>query len=278
MREKSKKCKTNPPKSGPTVNPGGWVTRISPSRTVAFDVLRRVHDGAFASDLLLAKSKDLDTRDAGLASELVFGCLRYQLQLDHLIGHTRLDVEVRIALRLAIYQLRYLTRVPPHAAVAESVELTKRARKRSAAALVNAVLRKVDRTQVDWPGRAIELSCPPWLLERWDRQFGPELAATIARTFLNPPETFVAETRRIQDIGSQSIVPLLDLAPGQTFLDLCAAPGNKTAQALQHGVRAVACDLHLHRLRNVPAANCHRVVLDATNPCPSPRRSIAFCS
>ena len=254
------------------------MTRISPSRTVAFDVLRRVHDGAFASDLLLAKSSDLDTRDAGLASELVFGCLRYQLQLDHLIGHTRLDVEVRIALRLGIYQLRYLTRVPPHAAVAESVELVKRARKRSAAGLVNAVLRKVDRRPIDWPDRAIELSCPSWLLERWDRRFGPELAATIARTFLNPPETFVAETGRIQDIGSQSIVPLLDLAPGQTFLDLCAAPGNKTAQAFNMAFgpsRAIStCTACATSRPRTATASCSM----PPNPCPSPRRSIAFCS
>src|ERR1051326_2327164 len=122
---------------------------ISPSRSVAFDVLRRVHEGASAPGLLLAKSKDLATRDAGLASEIVFGGLRVQLQLDTLIDRlTRgadLDIEVRIALRMGVYQLRYLERIPAHAAVAESVELVKRAHKRSAAGFVNAVLRKIDR-------------------------------------------------------------------------------------------------------------------------------------
>jgi len=244
---------------------------ISPSRTVAFDVLRRVHEGAFAADLLLAKLQNLDSRDAGLASEIVFGCLRYQLQLDTLIGQltrsANLDIEVRIALRMGIYQLRYLERIPAHAAVAESVELVKRARKRSAAGLVNGVLRKVDRKPIAWPDRATELSCPQWLLARWDRQFGAEVTDRIARAFLEPPETYVASTGRVQDVGSQSIVPLLDLAPGQTFLDVCAAPGNKTAQALEHGVQAIACDLHLHRLRHVPE-NCRRVVLDATRPLP----------
>jgi 16S rRNA (cytosine967-C5)-methyltransferase len=71
---------------------------------------------------------------------------------------------------------------------------------------------------------------------------------------------------RVQDIGSQSIVPLLALEPDMTFLDLCAAPGNKTAQALESGVTGIACDRHLHRLRNV--AGCARVVLDATGPLP----------
>jgi 16S rRNA (cytosine967-C5)-methyltransferase len=74
---------------------------------------------------------------------------------------------------------------------------------------------------------------------------------------------------RLQDIGSQSIVPLLALEPNQTFLDLCAAPGNKTAQALESGVRAVACDIHLHRLRQV--TGCPRVVLDARQPLPFSR-------
>jgi 16S rRNA (cytosine967-C5)-methyltransferase len=246
-------------------------SRVSPARLVAFEVLRRVHDGAFASDLLLEQSKPLDSRDAGLAAEIVFGCLRYQAQLDRLITlwcATQLDIEVRIALRIGIYQLRYLDRIPRHAAVSESVELVKQSRKRSAAGLVNAVLRKINRNPVSWPDRATELSIPPWLLERWDRHFGAGTAEKIARAALTPPETYIASTGRIQDIGSQSIVPLLDLHPGMSFLDLCAAPGNKTAQALEYGVSAVACDLHWRRLRALADLPCRRVVLNGVAPLP----------
>ena len=68
---------------------------------------------------------------------------------------------------------------------------------------------------------------------------------------------------RIQDAGSQSIIPLLDLQRGMTFLDVCAAPGNKTAQALEAGVEAVAADLFISTASaRCPAAR--RVVLDAT--------------
>ena len=84
------------------------------------------------------------------------------------------------------------------------------------------------------------------------------------------PETYIASTGRIQDIGAQSIVPLLRIEPGQTFLDVCAAPGNKTAQAVEAGAEAVACDLHLHRLRALADLRCHRVVVDATQPLPFP--------
>jgi 16S rRNA (cytosine967-C5)-methyltransferase len=244
---------------------------ISPARQIAFDTLRKVSHGGYASDLLLQRSAQLDSRDAGLASEIVFGCLRYQAQLDYLISRRvprPPELEVQIALRMGIYQLRYLDRIPPHAAVGESVELVKRLGRAPAAGLVNAILRKTDRTPVPWPNRATELSMPLWLLDKWDRQFGPETSDKIAAAFLQPAQSYVASTGRIQDIGAQSVVPLLDLHPGQTFLDLCAAPGNKTAQAIQQGVRAVACDVHLHRLRQMRDLDCSLVVLDGTQPLP----------
>jgi 16S rRNA (cytosine967-C5)-methyltransferase len=272
---------------------------ISPARSVAFEILRRVEAGGYASDLLLSRSGRLESRDAGLASEIVLGSLRFQSQLDFLIGHfagrdpARLDPEVGIVLRMGIYQLRYLNRIPAHAAVGESVELVKRARKRSAAGFVNAALRKVHRDPVPFPGRATELSHPGWLLESWDRQFGAEAAAAIARANLSAPESYVRipagvdvppglvlepaelpgsfrvlkgdpKGLRVQDIGSQSVVPLLELEPGQSFLDVCAAPGNKTVQALEYGIRAVACDLHWSRLSPMRNLGCSLVVVDAS--------------
>ena len=253
---------------------------LSPARKTAFSVLHKVQGGGWASDLLRAETAALASRDAGLASEIVFGVLRFQAQLDYLIEHysgarKRLDAEVRAALRMGIYQLRYLDRVPAHAAVADSVELVKRGPKRSAAGFVNAILRKVDRGPVAWPSREIELSCPEWLLARWEKHYGAQGAAGIARAALYAPETYVrtgqlagAAYSRIQDIGSQAIVPLLALEKGQSFLDLCAAPGNKTAQALEAGVEAVACDLHFHRLAQMKTLTANLVVLDGTRGLP----------
>ncbi len=248
---------------------------VSPARAVAFATLLRTHHGAYASDLLLSLSRDLDSRDAGLASEIVFGCLRRQAQLDYLIGlrarKQKLDPEIRVALRMGVYQLRFLERVPAHAAVSESVELARHAGKRSAAPLVNAILRAIVRqgsSHPGWPDRPTELSCPAWLLARWDAHFSPELATQIALAFLEVPRTAVASTGRIQDPGSQSIVPLLDIQPGQSFLDVCAAPGNKTAQAIEAGALAIACDLHPRRLAALADLPCPRVALDATRPLP----------
>lgn len=270
---------------------------ISPARRIAFRILERVEEGGYASDLLLRESAELDSRDAGLAAQIVFGCLRRQAQLDFLIEtHTRgrkLDRAVRLALRIGLFQLRHLDRVPAHAAVGESVELVKLARKASAAGLVNAILRRAPRGDVQWPSREVALSMPEWILREWDRQFGPAVSERIAAEYLGEPETYVRNPSedtpgvqleatdvpgawrvvsgdvtglRVQDIGSQSIVPLLDLQPGQRFIDLCAAPGNKTAQAMESGVEGIACDFHLHRLRSV--SGCARVVLDASAPLP----------
>ena len=245
---------------------------ISPARTVAFDVLLRTSTGGYASDLLMTFSAGLDSRDAGLASEIVFGCLRYQPQLDAVLdprlGDRKLDPEVRIILRMGAYQLRHLDRVPAYAAVGESVELARRAGKHSAAGLINAILRHLRRGPVKWADRATALCMPAWLLERWDAHYGRAAADGIARAALEKPETAAASTGRMQDIGSQSIVPLLEIEPGHTFLDVCAAPGNKTAQAIERGARAVACDLYVRRLAALRDLPCLRVALNATRPLP----------
>jgi 16S rRNA (cytosine967-C5)-methyltransferase len=234
-------------------------------------VLQKTAKGGYATDLL--RREKAAARDIGLAESIVLGCLRYQLQLDFLISHyagksAKLDDEVRIALRMGIYQLRYLDRIPSHAAVTDSVELVKAAKKRSATGFVNAVLRKVNRDAVVWPDPATELSLPAWMLTRWQAHYGPDVAREMARAALVEPEAAInPDTGRQQDPGAQTIVPLLEVEAGMSVLDLCAAPGNKTAQIVATGARVVACDLYLRRLLMVDAT-AGRVVLDGGSPLP----------
>lgn len=244
--------------------------QLATARQVAFDVLLKtaLKDNSHAVDELRRLAAHLDSRDAGLAEEIVFGVLRHQAQLDHIIrGLARgvLDAEVRIALRMGIYQLRYLDRIPPHAAVGESVDLVKRAQKASASGLVNAVLRRITRDEIAWPDRATALSCPEWLLARWSKQFGGAAAERIAKAALERPREY-RRGDRIMDIGAQSIVPLLDLQPNDRVLDLCAAPGNKTLQIAETTPHVTACDAEWRRLRQVPVPQ--RVVLNAAEPLP----------
>jgi 16S rRNA (cytosine967-C5)-methyltransferase len=172
-------------------------TRPSPARRSAFEILRRVElEDAYASSLLGALAEELRADDRALCHELVLGVLRRRLWLDAALQHfaTRriesLDLPVRVALRIGLYQLRFLGRIPPSAAVNESVNLVRAARVKSAAGFINAVLRRATRepdydpaTDVADPVErlTIETSHPQWLIERWVDAFGFDEAAALAR-------------------------------------------------------------------------------------------------
>src|SRR6185437_6233503 len=161
--------------------------KLAPARQAAFGALLAIDRGAWSAEALAAKSAHLDSRDAALASDIVFGTLRRRGELDALIGRyssrgvDRLDPAVRVALEMALYQIRFLDRVPAHAAVNDSVELARRAGKSSAAAFVNAILRRALREPLEVPESS---STPAWLLKRWMTQFGAETALGIARASL----------------------------------------------------------------------------------------------
>jgi 16S rRNA (cytosine967-C5)-methyltransferase len=185
----------------------------SPARTAAFDILLRVErESSYASELLHSNAyATLSTPDHALVTELVMGVLRWRSLLDEAIFHAsslkKLDLEVLIALRLALYQFRYLDRIPHRAALHESVELVKRARKSSAAPFVNAVLRKlsqaplcspvppacpdVGRVVNDFSPQAISAAYahPVWLAERWTQQYGIAAAKQICRHDQTIPPT-----------------------------------------------------------------------------------------
>lgn len=179
---------------------------ISPARAAAFDILLRVdRESSYATELLHAHTlTHLSPHDHALTMELVLGVLRWRSRLDSEIAPvssqplSRLDLEILVALRLALYQLRFLDRIPKHAALHESVELVKRARKRSAAPFVNAVLRKLS-TSAPQPAHepdtaeslASTLAHPLWLVDRWIHQYGFPAASQICRHNQRIPATTI---------------------------------------------------------------------------------------
>jgi len=192
---------------------------VTPARLFAFEILRRVEEGsAFASVLLAARETELEEHDRALSHELVMGVLRRRLWLDRVIAHYAgrdpecLDLAVRIALWLGLYQLRFLSRVPASAAVNESVKLVRVARIRSADGLVNAVLRRATREPDYDPAAeltnpleqtAVRTSHPLWLIERWAKSFGiAETAAFAEANNFTPPVAF----RTIHHRGSEAEV------------------------------------------------------------------------
>ena len=160
---------------------------------------------AYASVLVAELSEsDWSREDRALAQEIVLGVLRWQGMLDYFIERysersvIRLDLPVLIALRIGLYQLRHLSRIPQSAAVNESVNLVKRARTASAGSLVNAVLRKAARHLDDIAGdgiadladrASVELSHPRWMLERWQSVFGEHETRQLAIANNAPPAT-----------------------------------------------------------------------------------------
>lgn len=209
---------------------------VSLARAAAFDILLRVEqENSYASELLHSElCSPLTAQDQALATELVMGVLRWQSSLDQAIARVssqklaRLDREVLTALRLGTYQLGWLDRVPVHAAIHESVELVKRARKRSAVPFANAVLRKLAEgtapihaplqpmLSVAEPEAIATMSAhPSWIVARWAFQFGIDTAARICAFDQSIPATavrlrFPAAEDELRREG-------IDLAPG-TFL------------------------------------------------------------
>lgn len=188
---------------------------ITPARLAAFNILKQVETGAFSSVLLAAVEPNLQPGDRALCHELVLGVLRWQLRLDKILEHfsrravESLDSPVRIALRLGLYQLRYLTRIPASAAVNESVSLVRAARLSSATALVNAVLRRATReteydpaVEVSDPIEriAIQTSHPVWLIDRWTTAFGLDHAEAFAQANnVMPPVAFRVVANRANE-------------------------------------------------------------------------------
>ncbi|HZH92448.1 MAG TPA: 16S rRNA (cytosine(967)-C(5))-methyltransferase RsmB [Pyrinomonadaceae bacterium] len=206
----------------------GGARRVSASRRAASEILRRVEDeGAFAMVLLASAGEELRADDRALCYELVLGVLRRQLWLDKLIEHyagraaASLDAPVRRALRLGLYQLRFLTRIPASAAVNESVNLAHEARLRSAANFINAVLRRATREPDYEPADgapselerlAVATSHPAWLVERWVKFFGAAEAESFARANnRTPPVAFrvnplrASEDKVISDLRAAGV-------------------------------------------------------------------------
>ncbi len=190
---------------------------VSPARAAAFEILQWVErEKSYAGELLnSARFNKLSSSDHGLATELVMGVLRWRMWLDQRLTEAssqsleRLDKEVLDALRIGVYQLKFLSRVPARAAIFESVELVKAARKRSAAAFVNAVLRKIAGdgatasaepaadifAEIEKSSGRVALAGnsahPEWLVARWVERFGMETTRQICKADQHAPATCI---------------------------------------------------------------------------------------
>ncbi len=172
-------------------------------RRAAFRILKRIEiHSAWSGPLLQALDADaFAPRDLALANELTLGTLRRARSLDAVIGSfssrplDRIDPEVRIALRLGLYQILFLDRIPPHAAVNETVKLAGRRAGGFANALLRGVLADLPRARRAAQGEgendpiarlSAAESYPPWLVTRWVERFGESRARALMQAQNRP--------------------------------------------------------------------------------------------
>lgn len=287
------------------------------AREIAFDVLMKMHRGAYSNislDAALNEAQGMDSREYALASNLVYGVTERRLTLDYLLSACldkpikKLRPEVLTVLRLGAYQLLFTDKIPDSAAVNESVQLAKGCGCQYAASLVNAVLRKVAARGLVFPeddGKAgylsVRYSCETWIAGSLLKQYGSDTARAILEASLSvPPVTLRVNTLKttadgliaalkaegveaersyiaadavnitksgvtvnklksfeqglfhVQDAACQLCCAALDVKPGQTVLDLCAAPGGKSftiAQLMENRGIVKAFDIYPHKTK-----------------------------
>lgn len=173
-------------------------------RDAALSILLAVDKNQAYSNLLLHQTIEkykIDAKDRGLLTEMTYGTLQHKLTLDYYLEpfiRGKVDLWVRWLLRLSLYQMEYLTRIPAHAAVNEAVEIAKRRGHKGIASMVNGILRSVLREGVPSTAAiqnpverlAVETSHPQWLVERWVESYGfEETAAMLHENNIPPVQT-----------------------------------------------------------------------------------------
>ena len=259
-------------------------------------------DGAYLNIALrdILSNADMDARDNALATTIALGVMKNALYLDNIIANLssvklrKLSVWIHNILRIGVYSIKFLDRIPVSATVNECVRLSRRYGHRASAGFVNAVLRAAvslgeflpeDRGSTQYI--SIKYSLPEWLVDTWKNQgYGEEFFAAMNE---EPPVTvrlntlkcdslpdefekipalphgynyvgggsventqlFKEGTIAVQDGASQTAVTALRLGKGMRVLDLCSAPGGKTAymaQLMENSGKIISCDIHEHKL------------------------------
>ena len=173
------------------------------AREAAVKTLYKIEYEDAYSNLALKEqlaASDLDTRDKAFVSALVYGAVQRKKELEYIISSfskiklKKISKYILIILKLGIYQLLYMDKIPASAAVNESVRLARRYGHASSAGFVNGILRNVDRNRGNLPkpadrleAIAVKYSFPEWLVSRWIEIFGEDFACELMSAMNEPP-------------------------------------------------------------------------------------------
>lgn len=202
---------------------------IAPAREIVCAILGKIENGRIFSDNALNSEimETVDLRDRHLVTEIVYGTLRWRSRLDYLIAAAssrpwaEVETGARTLLRMSLYQMWHMDRIPDHALVNDAVELAKRNLRRGVDRYLNGILRHLARTR-PWqePARIqsapkwIQVSLPRWLWKRWANRYGESAAEAFALSLNSPPRHVL---RLALDDGGANIpfeAQPSDLVPG----------------------------------------------------------------
>jgi 16S rRNA (cytosine967-C5)-methyltransferase len=176
---------------------------ISPARSLSFKLLSRIESRRLFSDDAL-NSEDialLDVRDRHLTTEIVYGTLRWQATLDYVLTNLSSrswdDVTpgAKILLRMSMYQMWQMDRMPDYALVHDAVELAKHELGKGIDGFINGILRRLTRTRPWNDGEFLQdaprwtrISLPKWLWDRWSKRFGEKATEHFALSLNRQPQ------------------------------------------------------------------------------------------
>jgi 16S rRNA (cytosine967-C5)-methyltransferase len=190
---------------------------ISPARKLSYRILQQIEfQNVFSDDALnSAGMREIEVRDRHLTTQIVYGTLRWQLLLDYILAKSsarpwqNVTPEAKILLRMSLYQMWGMDRIPSHALVNDAVELAKKELGRGIDRYLNGMLRNLARTS-PWGKEEfleqippwVQASLPQWLWERWVGRYGEEVAKEYALSLNVPPQTAL---RRSNASGSDAL-------------------------------------------------------------------------
>ncbi len=171
-------------------------------RAIALEILLSIDRGEHSHQVLdqaLTKYAYLSKVDRAFLSRLVHGTLDYQIQLDYIIAHyssvrkNKMKPIILNILRMAIYQIFYMDRIPDRAACDEAVKLTMKRGLRGLKGFVNGILRNVirEKESIVFPDLSTKYSMPDWIIELWKRQYDFDTIETMLKSYLVPREVSI---------------------------------------------------------------------------------------
>lgn len=278
---------------------------MADARSSAFKALSKIEKDSSYSNLILSELPEehtLSEKDRVLAHCIVKTVLERKITVDFNLSKylsqplKKLKPQVLTILRMGASQLLFMDKIPPSAAINESVKLAKKNGCAFASGLVNAVLRKVSTNGLVLPDEndenylSVKYSFPQYLCKKFVNYYGKKIAEDIMNASLGSGNLYIrkntlknealscdaTETQfencfvlkntgditrlpdfknglfHVQDMSSQICVAVLDAKPGETVIDVCAAPGGKSmtiAQMMENEGRLISCDIYEHKLK-----------------------------